>query len=169
MRYRKKSKLKKCASSCASFCSPFFLMSGYWKMLILCFDFSVFAAQTFLINFNHFFNFVSFTGTNFAKLLSRWKIFQVAHFAQETEFRFCWIFSRRIEKRFFNVARNQESEIVFDYGQDNVCSKEACRCLHSGWSQKFSWRKERFQLMNLIRRIHRLTVFWNHNNSIAGA
>lgn len=27
-------------------------------------------------------------GTNFAKLLSRWKIFQVAHFAQKTWFRF---------------------------------------------------------------------------------
>lgn len=29
--------------------------------------------------------------TNFAKLLSHWKIFQVAHFAQKTEFRFGWI------------------------------------------------------------------------------
>lgn len=27
-------------------------------------------------------------GTNFARLLSRWKIFQVAHFAQKTRFRF---------------------------------------------------------------------------------
>lgn len=36
-------------------------------------------------------------------------------------------------KTFFTVARNQARSHSLDYGQDNVCSKEACRCLLSGW------------------------------------
>lgn len=131
--------------------------------------------KPFLINFNHNIpNFVSFQcpcrqqiSQNFYRA---WKIFQVAHFAQKKfDSGFDWIFSCECDDQqkgsLLSLGINERSP-QFDYGQDNVCSKEACRCLHSSGSHKtfHGWWRRKTLVRALYKEAHS-TAFYNCNNS----
>lgn len=101
-----------------------------------------------------------FLSQKFRILLSRWKIFQVAHFAQKVVFRFR--LNMQSEKGSL-MSLGIKRVDVFDYGQDNVCSKEACRCLHSRRSQKIPRDRDKEELKSSMldcfkRNEHRLSL-----------